>query len=152
MFIQSAAEALISRLLVSIDRGDIREWTSRLFQDDAVLYLHDVPADVCGSDEIVEQFFIPLRDELTARSVVSGTSVTASGNDATLMFARRQGSTEMYIHISNGRIDRLWCYPPGARPPAAAAAAASSSGGESGIASCCGIPEPSNGPARATKG
>ncbi|WP_399896440.1 hypothetical protein ACGH7X_41390 [Streptomyces sp. BBFR51] len=132
MYIQNPNEALVGRLLVSLDRGDLDQWATRLFADHATLHgTGDV--ELRGPRDIVTRYLSPLRERLN--TTAAGLEVTIDDAGATVSLGDGEPGRELFLRVDSGRISEMWEYGGDAVPEAVAAARRSA---PPGAPSCCG--------------
>ncbi|WP_217167735.1 hypothetical protein [Streptomyces sp. AC512_CC834] len=132
MFIQKPNEALVGRLLVSLDRGDLDQWATRLIAEHATLHGTD-DVKPRGPRDIVTQYLCPLRDSLNGTTV--GLDVTIDDAGATVSLDGDGRGRELFLYVESGRISEMWEYPSGSVPDGVTLARRSAT---PGAGSCCG--------------
>lgn len=120
---QPPIESVVARMVTAIRRGDLGEWSERLFAADVALEIARDGGVVHGPDEVARHL-----DMAAAHGRPPQSTLHEAG--ATLRFDR----CEVYLQMGRDRVDALWFYPPGEPPPAVRAAHADEDPPSS---SCC---------------
>ncbi|WP_033291802.1 hypothetical protein [Amycolatopsis jejuensis] len=139
MYTQTPAEALVTRLLIALDRTELDDWGHRLFATDATLHVdggHE-RIDLHGPAEIIAKYLSRLPETADGPSILAGVGVALADTGATLAFAQAGEPHELFLHVDGGKIDELWSYPAGAMPREAAEAREAPAAAHHG-GSCCG--------------